>query len=73
MEAWTGPGIKPQVETSTIKGFENCVAADFVTLDPGLARIKFVVSDPAGAPILEAPVPLDLDEPLTSRPSMRSA
>ena len=53
VEAWTGPGIQPQVETSTITGFENCVAADIVTLDPGLARVKLVVTNDAGTPILK--------------------
>ena len=63
VEEWTGPGIKPQIETSTIKGFEDCVAADFVTLDPGLARVKLVVCDDDGHADPQAPVPLDLDEP----------
>ncbi len=53
VEEWTGSGIQPQIETSTIKGFDDCVAADVVTLDPGLARIKLVVSDAAGTPILK--------------------
>jgi hypothetical protein len=53
VEQWTGPGIQPQVETSTITGFDDCVAADVVTLDPGLARIKLVVSDGDGKPILK--------------------
>ena len=53
VEEWTGPGLQPQIETSTIKGFEDCVAADVVSLDPGLARIKLVVSNAAGTPILK--------------------
>ena len=53
VEEWTGPGLKPQIETSTITGFEDCVAADIVSLEPGLARVKLVVSDEAGAPILK--------------------
>ena len=53
VEEWTGPGLKPEIETSTITGFENCVAADVVSLDPGLARIQLVVSNPAGTPILK--------------------
>jgi hypothetical protein len=56
VESWTGaPGsIQPQIETSTVKGIgPDCVAADVVTLDAGLARIKLVVSDPDGNPILK--------------------
>ena len=53
VEEWTGPGLKPQIETSTITGFDDCVAADVVSLDPGLARIQLVVSNPAGTPILK--------------------
>ena len=53
VEEWTGPGVKPQIETSTITGFEDCVAADIVSLEPGLARVKLVVSDEAGTPILK--------------------
>ena len=53
VEEWTGPGLTPAIETSTITGFENCVAADIVTLEPGLARVKLVVSDEAGTPILK--------------------
>jgi hypothetical protein len=53
IESWTGPGIAPQIETSTITGFEDCVAADIVSLEPGLARVKLVVADETGAPILK--------------------
>ena len=53
VEAWTGPGLTPAIETSTITGFEDCVAADIVSLEPGLARVKLVVSDEAGTPILK--------------------
>jgi hypothetical protein len=53
VETWSGPGQVPQIETSTITGFEDCVAADIASLEPGLARIKLVVSDEAGAPILK--------------------
>ncbi len=53
VEEWTGPGVLPQIETSTITGFEDCVAADIVSLEPGLARIKLVVSDEAGTPVLK--------------------
>ena len=55
VESWTGsPGIAPQLEPSTVKSIgPDCVAADFVTLDPGLARIKLVVSDAAGGLILK--------------------
>jgi hypothetical protein len=53
VEEWTGPGEKPQIETSTITGFEDCVAADIVSLEPGLARVKLVVSDEVGTPILK--------------------
>ena len=53
VESWTGPGEKPQIETSTITGFEDCVAADIVSLEPGLARVKLVVADEAGTPILK--------------------
>jgi hypothetical protein len=53
IESWTGPGIAPQIETSTITGFEDCVAADIVSLEPGLARVKLVVSDESGTPILK--------------------
>ena len=53
VEEWTGPGVKPQIETSTITGFEDCVAADIVSLEPGFARVKLVVSNEAGTPILK--------------------
>ncbi|MBN1527788.1 MAG: hypothetical protein JW895_01925 [Thermoleophilaceae bacterium] len=53
VEEWTGPGLKPQIETSTITGFEDCVAADIVSLEPGLARVKLVVSDESGTAILK--------------------
>ena len=53
VESWTGPGEKPQIETSTITGFEDCVAADIVSLEPGFARVKLVVADEAGTPILK--------------------
>ncbi len=53
VEEWTGPGVKPQIETSTITGFEDCVAADIVSLEPGLARVKLVVADESGTAILK--------------------
>ena len=53
VEEWSGPSLKPEVETSTIAGFDDCVAADVVSLDPGLARIQLVVSNLAGTPILK--------------------
>ena len=45
--------MMPQIETSTITGFEDCVAADIVSLEPGLARVKLVVSNEVGTPILK--------------------
>jgi hypothetical protein len=53
VEEWSGTGQTPAVETSTITGADDCVSADVVSLDPGLARIKLVVSDAAGTPILK--------------------
>ena len=53
VEEWSGPGVLPQIETSTITGFEDCVAADIVSLEPGLARVKLVVSNDSGTPILK--------------------
>jgi hypothetical protein len=53
VESWSGPGVLPQIETSTITGFEDCVAADIVSLEPGLARVKLVVSNDSGTPILK--------------------
>ena len=53
VESWSGPGVLPQIETSTITGFEDCVAADIVSLEPGLARVKLVVSNEVGTPILK--------------------
>ncbi len=54
VEEWSGPGRDPSVESPTITRLSpTCVAADIVTLDPGLARVKLVVSNEAGTPILK--------------------
>jgi hypothetical protein len=54
VENWTGPGQNPTVERPTLRFISaDCVAADIVTLDPGLARVKLVATDESGTPILK--------------------
>ena len=53
VEQWSGPGQNPSIERPTLRFISpTCVAADVVTLDPGLARVKLVASD-EGTPILK--------------------
>ncbi len=54
VEEWSGPGRDPSIESPTVTRLSpTCVAADIVTLDPGLARVKLVASNEAGTPILK--------------------
>lgn len=59
IEEWSGSaGGRPQIEYPTTRFFEAsdgtpCVGFDAVTLDDGLARVKLVVSDEDGTPILK--------------------
>lgn len=62
VESWSGPGRDPQLETGTVGFFRarnlseyrrDCVRFDMVSSDPGLARVKLVVSDRNGVPILK--------------------
>lgn len=54
VEEWSGPGRDPTIERPTLRFIsDDCVAADIVTLDPGLARVKLVATDESGAPILK--------------------
>jgi hypothetical protein len=52
-EEWTGPGLLPHVEEITVDRTDGCATADIVSLEPGLARVKLVASNAAGAPILK--------------------
>ncbi len=53
VEEWSGPDEDPTIERPTLRFISpTCVAADIVTLDPGLARVKLVASD-GGTPILK--------------------
>ena len=53
VESWTGSGRDPGLESGTVDFFtgtgdhrgEGCVKADYASLEPGLARIKLVVTD----------------------------
>jgi len=62
VESWSGPGRDPQVESGTVHYFRSenldesrrdCVKFDMVSSDPGLARVKLVVSDADGTPVLK--------------------
>ncbi len=62
VESWSGPGRDPQLEAGTVKFFQSqklpptqrdCVRFDMVSSDPGLARVKLVVSDGNAEPILK--------------------
>lgn len=62
VESWSGPGRDPQLETGTVQFFRSrnlpesqrdCVRFDMVSSDPGLARVKLVISDRNGVPILK--------------------
>lgn len=59
VEEWSGAaGDRPQIENSTFSFFESsdgvpCVRFDAVTLGDGLARVKLVVTNDTGQPILK--------------------
>ena len=62
VDSWSGPGRDPQLEAGTTKFFQSkalpptqrdCVRFDMVSSDPGLARVKLVVSDRNNDPILK--------------------
>ncbi|MEA2331374.1 MAG: hypothetical protein QOH58_1512 [Thermoleophilaceae bacterium] len=53
VEEWTGPGLVPRVEETTVDRDSNCAKADIVSLEPGLARVKLVGTNFAEEPILK--------------------
>lgn len=63
VESWSGPGRDPQLESGTVRFFRSsedlprlrrdCVRFDMVSSDAGLARVKLVVSDRNGEPIMK--------------------
>ncbi len=53
VEEWSGSGIVPKIEDVTVDHTGECASADVVSLDPGLARVKLVATDPSGKPILK--------------------
>jgi hypothetical protein len=53
VEEWSGTGLVPRVEEATVDASSGCARADVVSLDPGLARVKLVATDPSGQPILK--------------------
>ena len=59
VETWSGPNRDPQLERGTVDTLfwssdrKPCVRFDMVSSDPGLARVKLVVSDDGNVPILK--------------------
>jgi hypothetical protein len=53
VEEWSGTGLVPRVEDVTVNRTSGCARADVVSLDPGLARVKLVVSNAIGSPVLK--------------------
>jgi len=53
VEEWSGSGLVPRVEDSTVDSSAGCAKADVVSLDPGLARVKLVATDASGDPVLK--------------------
>jgi hypothetical protein len=53
VEEWSGSGLVPRVEDTTVDTSAGCAKADVVSLDPGLARVKLVATNAAGDPILK--------------------